>query len=107
MLRLHSVKELKEFREIIVRDANGSKPRVVICAGTACQASGSNAIIRAAKRHILQQDLLDKVAPRITGCHGFCEMGPFILTEPQRAFYHKVTVENVSRIIDATIAGEY
>ncbi|MFH1676718.1 MAG: NADH-ubiquinone oxidoreductase-F iron-sulfur binding region domain-containing protein, partial [bacterium] len=30
-----------------------------------------------------------------------------ILTEPQHAFYHRVTPENVSRIIDAVIAGEY
>jgi len=107
MLRLTSVKELQDFRKMIADDVYESEPCIVICAGTACQASGSNDIIRAAKRHILKEHLIDKVALRITGCHGFCEMGPFILTEPQRAFYHQVSPENVSRIIDAVVAGEY
>nr|NQU90460.1 NADH-quinone oxidoreductase subunit F [Bacteroidota bacterium] len=34
-------------------------------------------------------------------------MGPFILTKPQGAFYHKVTIDNISRIIDAVIADDY
>ncbi len=107
MSKLSSIEELKDLREIIVGDQDESKPRIVVCGGTACQASGSNDIIRAAKRHILGRRLLDKVALRVTGCHGFCEMGPFILTEPQHAFYHQVSPKDVPRIIDAVIAGEY
>ncbi|MFH1419938.1 MAG: NADH-ubiquinone oxidoreductase-F iron-sulfur binding region domain-containing protein [Planctomycetota bacterium] len=80
---------------------------MVICAGTACQASGSNDILRIAKRHIMDKGLIDKIALRITGCQGFCEMGPFILTEPQNAFYTKVQIEDVPRIIDAVLADEY
>ncbi|MBN2561048.1 MAG: FAD-dependent oxidoreductase [Phycisphaerae bacterium] len=88
-------------------DVDESKPRIVICAGTACQASGSNDILRAAKKHIMDKGLIDKIALRITGCHGFCEMGPFILTEPQKAFYTRVRAEDVPRIINAVLAGGY
>nr|HPI78727.1 SLBB domain-containing protein [bacterium] len=42
-----------------------------------------------------------------SGCHGFCEMGPFILTEPQSAFYAQVKLGDVPRIIDALLAGQY
>ena len=107
MLRFSSVKELHEHREIIAGDVDESKPRIVVCAGTACQASGASDIIRAAKKYILQEHLLDKIALRITGCHGFCEMGPFILTEPMHVFYHQVPPSAVGRIIDATISGTY
>jgi NADH-quinone oxidoreductase subunit F len=107
MIRLKSINELRELREHLVANLDPKIPAIVICAGTACQASGSNDIMRVAKRYILEKDLVDKISIRITGCHGFCEMGPFILSEPQRAFYHKVAIDDVPRIIDAVLAGEY
>ncbi len=109
MARLSSIEELRELAEIIQKEKKADKsiPRIVICAGTACQASGSNDIIRVAKKYILQKELHKKISLKITGCHGFCEMGPFILTEPQRAFYHKISTDNVSTIIDAVIAKKY
>jgi NADH-quinone oxidoreductase subunit F len=107
MSRLASVEDLKSLRSIVSDHGDPNKPRIVVCAGTACQASGSSDIIRAAKKHIIQEDLLGKVSLRVTGCHGFCEMGPFILTEPQNAFYTQVLPESVSRIIDALVENKY
>lgn len=107
MSKLSSIEELNELFEIITGDVDDNKRSLVICAGTACQASGSNDIIRVAKKYILQNQLIDEIDLKITGCHGFCEMGPFILTLPQRAFYHKVSIDNISRIIDAVIADDY
>jgi NADH-quinone oxidoreductase subunit F len=107
MLRLSSVDELKELRSILFNAMDKDKPCVVVCAGTACQASGSNDIIRVVKKYIIEKGLVGKVALRITGCHGFCEMGPFILTEPQQAFYTQVKLDDIPRIIDALFSGEY
>jgi len=59
------------------------------------------------KNDLLQRELTDKVSLRITGCHGFCEMGPFILTEPQNALYVKLKREDVPRIVDAVLKDEY
>jgi len=106
-MNLSSIEALRNLTEIIQGDLDEAKPRIVICAGTACQASDSNDIIRVAKKYILQNQLLDSISLKITGCHGFCEMGPFILTEPKKVFYHKVSIENVTRIIDAVIADNY
>ncbi len=107
MLRLSSIDELKELRKVLFDTVDRSKPRIVVCAGTACQASGSNDIIRVSKRHIIEKGLVGKMSLRITGCHGFCEMGPFILTEPQQAFYAQVKLDDVPRIIDALLSNEY
>ncbi len=107
MLRLSSINDLKELRRVLFDASDENKPRIVICAGTACQASGSNDIIRIAKRYIIEKRLVGKVSLRITGCHGFCEMGPFILTEPQQAFYTQVKFDDVPRIIEALLLDKY
>jgi NADH-quinone oxidoreductase subunit F len=107
MPRLSSITDFNRLRSMVLADLERDKPCVVVCAGTACQASGSNDILRAAKKHILEKELLDRVSLRVTGCHGFCEMGPFMLTEPQKAFYCQIGPQDVPRIIDALLAGEY
>ncbi|MFA6566871.1 MAG: NADH-ubiquinone oxidoreductase-F iron-sulfur binding region domain-containing protein [Victivallales bacterium] len=107
MARFSSIDELKDLRSILFDDIDQSKPRIVVCAGTACQASGSNDIIRVAKRYIIEKRLIGRVSLRVTGCHGFCEMGPFILTEPQQAFYAQVKLDDVPKIIDALLSDNY
>jgi len=59
------------------------------------------------KRYIIEKGLVGKVALRVTGCHGFCEMGPFILTEPQQAFYTQVSLDDIPKIVEALLLDEY
>ena len=100
--------DLQRLRSRIQHDhASEATPCLVICAGTACQASGANRIQREIKREIIKRDLVERLNLRITGCHGFCEMGPSILTEPQGAFYVKVEPHDVSRVIDAVLLNDY
>jgi len=106
MPRLLSVDELRNLRSMLLADADESKPRIAICGGTACRASGSGDVIRTAKRYILERGFADKISLQVTGCHGFCEMGPFILTHPQNAFYTQVRLDDVPRIIDAVLSGD-
>jgi NADH-quinone oxidoreductase subunit F len=107
MPRLSSISELEELRSVLFDAVDQNKLRIVICAGTACQASGSSDIIRVAKKYIVAKNLVGKVAIRVTGCHGFCEMGPFILTEPQQAFYVQIKLADVPRIIEALLCSEF
>ncbi|MDD5306632.1 MAG: NADH-ubiquinone oxidoreductase-F iron-sulfur binding region domain-containing protein [Deltaproteobacteria bacterium] len=107
MARFGSIEELHGFREMLRDNPQGKRPRIVVCAGTACQASSSSDIIRIAKKHIIEENLFDRISIGITGCHGFCEMGPFVLTLPQNAFYAQVKLEDVPRIIGAVLAGAY
>jgi len=107
MERLKNVEDLEALQKLLVAGRDPARKAIVICAGTACQASGSNGIIRVAKKHILQNELIDKISLRITGCHGFCEMGPFVLIEPQNAFYARLTLDDIPRIIDAALSDSY
>ncbi|MDD4051061.1 MAG: NAD(P)H-dependent oxidoreductase subunit E, partial [candidate division Zixibacteria bacterium] len=107
MKRLASVEELVNFRRRILseRSVQYDTPTVVVCAGTGGQASGANDIIRVIKRHLIEKGLRDKVALRITGCQGFCEMDPFIVVEPGRHLYPKLRMEDVPKVIDAAYGG--
>ncbi len=107
MERLSSIDDLRDLRTLLVRDMDDSRPRIVVCAGTACQASGASSILRAVKKHLIDNHLIEKVGLRVTGCHGFCEMGPFILTEPQQAFYARIALSDVPRVIEAALSGGY
>ena len=107
MKRLSSVQELADFRQSVLREQGlrCGVPTLVVCAGTGGQASGANDLIRAIKRHILDRGLQERVHLRITGCQGFCEMDPFILVQPGRQLYPKLTMEDVPRVIDAAVSG--
>jgi NADH-quinone oxidoreductase subunit F len=107
MIKLTSVQELIDFRRRVLRDreVQYETPTLVVCAGTGGQASGSNDIIRIIKRYIIERNLREKVALRITGCQGFCEMDPFIVVHPGHHLYPKLQMEDVPRIIDAAVDG--
>ena len=49
---------------------------------------------------------LDKTVDLVvTGCPGFCEMGPLVIVYPQDFFYIRVKPEDVSAIVEKTIRG--
>ncbi len=106
MLRLSSIDELKELREVLFDASDESIPCIVIPTGTCGQASGAGDLIRVAKREILAKGLTRKVRLRITGCHGFCQMEPSVLVEPRRVFYPRVGLEEMERIVEATARDE-
>jgi len=104
---LSSTEELRQLREMLQADTEEGRLCLATCAGTACRASGAGDVVQAAKGYILLNGLQGKVSLRTTGCHGFCEMGPFFLVLPQGAFYTQVKLEDVPRIFTAALAGEY
>ncbi len=107
MRRLLFLDELVGFRERIASEKRmkAGTPTLVVSAGTCGQASGANDIMRIIKRCILEQGLGDKVELRITGCHGFCQVEPFILVEPGLHLYPRLKMENVPRVIEAVLGG--
>jgi len=105
MERLNSIESFDDLQGRLMADANRITPTIVIPAGTCGQASGANDLIRVAKREILEKGLTDQINLRITGCHGFCEMEPSVLVEPQRTFYPKVRPHDMVRIVAAVNDG--
>jgi len=107
MPRLATIDEMEALRRQVKERLALRTTRITVCAGTACQASGANDLQRVIKRHLLETGAADRIALRITGCHGFCEMGPFVVTEPLGAFYAKLETRHVPEIIAAVGEGRY
>ncbi|MBD3404310.1 NAD(P)-binding protein [candidate division GN15 bacterium] len=107
MNRLASLDEFVNFRQRIMSERSFRKKQttLTVSAGTCGQASGANDIIRVIKRYIIERSLRDRFALRVTGCQGFCELEPFILVEPGRHLYPKLTMEHVPRVIEAAVNG--
>ncbi|MFC1737334.1 NADH-quinone oxidoreductase subunit NuoF [Candidatus Hydrogenedentota bacterium] len=81
-------------------------PTIVVPTGTCGQASGANELIRIARHEIQKKGLSERIHLRLTGCHGFCEMEPSMLVEPERIFYPKVGSEVIAQIVEAVARGE-
>ena len=106
MQRLSSIDHFKAFQDRLILRQDPSVPVIVIPAGTCGQASGAGDLVRGAQQTIENAGLAERVHLRITGCHGFCEMEPSVLVEPDRTFYPKVRPETMPRIVEAVAAGE-
>ncbi len=104
--RLESIEAFLKIRSILMEQYDPQIPTLVIPAGTCGQASGANALIRAAKKELLQKRLTRKIRLRVTGCHGFCATEPSVLVEPQRTFYPKVNPDDMATIVEAVAHGD-
>jgi NADP-reducing hydrogenase subunit HndC len=83
----------------------GNKRAVMICGGTGCLANDSDAILKEFEKQIKEKGLDKKVSVNHVGCFGFCSQGPFVKIFPEDTLYHKVTVKDVSQIVDEDLIG--
>ena len=92
-------------------------PSVLICAGTGCIAGGAlkiydNIKAECEKRGLqvyvgLKHDTDEEKSlhVKMSGCHGFCEMGPLVHIEPMGVMYIHVRPEDCHEIIEKTVLG--
>lgn len=106
MERLNSIKQFKAFQRERLSQRDLEIPTIVVPAGTCGRASGAKTIIRIIEQELADKGLIGKIGLRITGCHGFCEMEPSVLIEPERTFYPKVDPAEIPNIIEAIIRRE-
>lgn len=102
MVKLASVKELEEYRKLLLGKADGPKVCVRICM-TGCRAYGAEEIRDAFWTEIRQRGLEDRVEVRETGCHGFCARAPVIVVDPFDIFYQQMQPNDVSEIVTRTL----
>ena len=76
------------------------KRAIVICGGTGCLSSDSQAIIDEFNKLIAEKGLEDKVTVNKVGCFGFCSQGPFVKIFPEDTLYRTVSVADVAEIVE-------
>ncbi len=75
------------------------KHNVLVCGGTGCTSSHSEKIVEKLKEEIRANGLEQDVHVVLTGCFGLCALGPIMIVYPEGAFYSRMDVENVPRVV--------
>lgn len=73
---------------------------LMVCGGTGCRASSSDAVVENLKTELIGQGLADTVQVVMTGCFGFCEKGPIVKVLPDNTFYTEVAPADAKEIIE-------
>ncbi|MDZ4230863.1 MAG: NADH-ubiquinone oxidoreductase-F iron-sulfur binding region domain-containing protein [Dehalococcoidales bacterium] len=103
MAKIKTLEELEILRKSIIGRRDPQKASITVCGGTGCHAHGCEKVAAAFKQAIEQQDMVNKVDLRITGCHGFCERGTLVVVKPQDIFYQRVKERDVPVILSETV----
>ena len=99
--------------EALCRSSNAVN--VLVCAGTGCIAGGSLKVCETLKEECERRGLQVYVGLtehsgeekslhiKMSGCHGFCEMGPLVHIEPLGVMYIHVKPEDCCEIVEKTV----
>ena len=73
---------------------------LMLCAGTACVSNKSFEIKEALNRALAKQGLDKEVCVVMTGCNGFCAVGPIMTVMPDGIFYHSLTEDVIPHLVE-------
>ncbi len=73
---------------------------LMICAGTACVSNKSFRIKEVIEEEIKKQNLEEEVLVVMTGCNGFCAVGPVMVVMPDGIFYQRVTEDIIPHLVE-------
>jgi len=104
---MNKLKTPADLKNIIqARSKKSNKPCIVVATGTCGIARGADKVAIALKKGLKQHGLESKVDLKITGCHGFCEIEPYLTILPEKIFYVKVQPDDVEEIVPKTVIGK-
>jgi len=81
------------------------KRTILVCQGTGCVSAGSPQIQREFEREILEHRLPD-VEVKLTGCRGFCQIGPSAIVDPDDILYCRLKPDDVREIVDSHLMND-
>ena len=110
MKRINSYDELKatveKYKPLLdLRKKDGinvipEKREILVCGDTGCASSGSIKVLEALQDEIKKANLEDSVKVQLTGCFGFCAIGPIIKVYPDNIFYVHLTEDDAKDGLD-------
>ncbi len=76
------------------------KIELTLCAGSGCVARGALAVRDLLDSEIRRHGLKDQVSCETTGCHGYCDRGPFVAAREEGVFYRDLTPQLVPQLVE-------
>lgn len=72
---------------------------LMICGATGCLSSGAGKVRAALEQELKEHGLKDKYRLVMSGCPGFCEVGPIIIVYPDEVFYCRLKPEDMVELV--------
>jgi len=72
----------------------------MLCAGTACVSNKSFKIKEVLEEELKKQGLDKEVLVVMTGCNGFCALGPVMTVMPDQIFYQSLTEDDIPYLVE-------
>lgn len=79
---------------------NKTRMQLMLCGGTGCESTGSEKVRSALLREIENQGLSNEVEIVVTGCNGFCAVGPVMVVQPEGIFYQKIKPDDAAELVE-------
>ena len=114
ILTREGFRAMRETAEEALRRSSNAV-NMLVCAGTGCIAGGSLKVCETLKEECERRGLQVYVGLtehsgeekslhiKMSGCHGFCEMGPLVHIEPLGVMYIHVKPEDCCEIVEKTV----
>ncbi|MDI6780621.1 MAG: NADH-quinone oxidoreductase subunit NuoF [bacterium] len=78
---------------------------LLLCAGMGCMACGTMKVKAGLEKALAERGVQDRVDIVLTGCNGFCAVGPLMVVYPGGVFYHKLDEENIALFVEEHIVN--
>jgi NADH-quinone oxidoreductase subunit F len=106
---------LIKVRKQYQSDYKNIEKQIIVCTGTGCMANGALRIFNKFQSKLKNQEydikiekkekvpLKESVTLKVSGCPGFCQIGPLVEIQPDNILYVGVHEKDVEEIVDRTI----
>jgi len=99
------VRSIEELREELLKGRQEPERQIVVSGGTCGYARGAGEVLSALREVVSSRGLGNQLMVKETGCHGFCEVEPFLVVRPWGYLYQRVRPEDAQEIVEATLEG--
>ncbi len=79
---------------------NKTRMQLMLCGGTGCDSTGSEKVRVALLNEIKKHGLENEVEVVVTGCNGFCAVGPVMVVQPEGIFYQKIQPKDAAELVE-------
>ncbi len=106
MEKIKNIEGLKNLR-LLLKDETlkEDEPRIRMCCGTACTATGAKKVIESIELEAKASDQDIEIVK--TGCQGFCQKGPVMKVEPFGYFYQRAKPMDGAEIVTTTFSAGF
>ena len=73
---------------------------LMLCAGTGCVSNKSFEIKEVLEKELKKQNLQNEVLVVMTGCNGFCAVGPIMVVRPDGIFYQQLQEDDIPYLVE-------